>query len=86
MTTATLGRWGNSLAVRIPGTAAAAIRLSDGDQVEIEASSDAIIIRAANPKFTAEAMFAGRSPADWRQAYAGAYDWGPDVGRENLPE
>ncbi len=40
-----------------------AIRLSDGDQVEIEASSDAIIIRAANPKFTVEAMFAGRSPA-----------------------
>ena len=23
---------------------------------------------------------------EWRAAYAGAYDWGPDVGRERVEE
>jgi hypothetical protein len=29
-----------------------------------------------------EALFRGRSRDKWRAMYAGAYDWGPDVGSE----
>jgi antitoxin MazE len=70
MTAATLGRWGNSLAIRIPANIADAAKISAGDPVEIDVAADAITIRAA----------------EWRNAYAGAYDWGPDLGREILPK
>ena len=40
----------------------------------------------AAPRFTLEKLFAGRSPENWRREYAGAYDWGPDVGREVVEE
>jgi antitoxin MazE len=83
---ATLGRWGNSLAVRIPGDAAAAAHLVEGDVVEIEARDDALIIRKAAPRFTIADLFAGRDAAAWRAAYAGAFDWGEDVGREAVPD
>jgi hypothetical protein len=32
------------------------------------------------------ALFAGKAPEEWRAAYASAYDWGPDVGREAVEE
>ena len=28
----------------------------------------------------------GKTAEEWRRAYAGAYDWGPDVGRESVEE
>jgi antitoxin MazE len=31
-------------------------------------------------------LFEGKSPEEWRAAYAGAFDWGPDVGREVVEE
>jgi antitoxin MazE len=86
MSSATLGKWGNSLAVRIPGDVAAAARLAEGDTVEIEARADAVVIRPAAPRFSAGELFKGRSAAQWRALYADAYDWGPDVGREHFPE
>jgi antitoxin MazE len=86
MSSATIGKWGNSLAVRIPGDVAAAARLAEGDTVEIEARDDAVIVRHAAPRFSAAELFKGRSAAEWRAVYAGAYDWGPDVGREAVPE
>jgi hypothetical protein len=33
-----------------------------------------------------EELFHGKSPKEWRAAYAGALDWGPDVGREVVEE
>jgi antitoxin MazE len=86
MTAATLGRWGNSLAIRIPANIADAAKISAGDPVEIDVAADAITIRAAAPRFTAKSLFEGRTAAEWRNAYAGAYDWGPDLGREILPK
>jgi len=86
MASATLGKWGNSLAVRIPGDVAATARLAEGDAVEIEARADAVIIRPAAPRLSAAELFKGRSAAEWRALYADAYDWGPDVGREGVPE
>jgi antitoxin MazE len=86
MTQATVGKWGNNLAVRLPGEIVEAAGLHAGERVEIEAQEDVIIIRRVEPRATLEAMFAGQSPGDWRAAYAGSYDWGPDVGREAVAE
>jgi antitoxin MazE len=86
MPSAILGKWGNSLAVRIPGEVADAARLAEGDAVEIEARDEVVIVRPAVPRFSAAELFRGRSSAEWRALYADAYDWGPDVGREAVPE
>jgi antitoxin MazE len=82
----TVGRWGKNLAVRFPGEIATASGIREGEQVEIEARGDEIVIRRAVPRFSLEELFRGRSAAEWRAEYAGAYDWGPDVGREIIEE
>ena len=86
MTQATVGKWGNNLAVRLPGEIVRAARLHDGERVEIEAQEGAIIIRRTESRVTLEELFAGRSAEAWRSEYAEAFDWGPDVGREIVAE
>ena len=82
MSRAVIGRWGKSLAVRIPGEVATAAGVRDGERVEIEVREDDIVIRRAVPRFTAEELFRGKTPQEWRAEYADAFDCGPDVGRE----
>jgi antitoxin MazE len=81
-----IGKWGKNLAFRVPGDIASEIGLKEGEQVEIEAYDGGIVIRRAAPRFTLVELFAGKSPEDWREAYADAFDWGPDVGREIVEE
>ena len=86
MAQATVGKWGKNLAVRVPGEIARAARLSEGERVQIEARGGDIVIRRAVPRFTLEELFKGKSPKQWRAAYAGAFDWGADIGREIVEE
>jgi antitoxin component of MazEF toxin-antitoxin module len=86
MTQVTVGKWGNNLAVRLPGEIVRAAGLHDGERVEIEAQEGAIIIRLAEPRITLEELFRGKTPEAWRVEYADAYDGGPDVGREVVAE
>jgi antitoxin MazE len=81
-----VGKWGKSLAVRIPGEIAEAVGDHGGDRVEIMIEDGDIVIRRAEPRFVLERLFAGKSPEEWRAAYADAYVWGPDVGRETVEE
>ena len=60
--------------------------MTEGERVEIETRGGEIVLRRVAPHFTLEELFRGRSPEEWRAAYAGAYDWGPDVGRERVEE
>lgn len=82
MSQLTVGRWGNNLAVRLPGEIVQATGLAEGERVEIEVRESEIVIRRAPSRFTLKELFRGRNPEEWRAAYAGAFDWGPDVGRE----
>jgi antitoxin MazE len=86
MSRAVVGRWGKSLAVRIPGEIANAAGIAEGERVEIETNDAEIVIRRAAPQFTLEELFRGKTPEEWRALYADAYDWGPDVGREVVEE
>jgi antitoxin MazE len=81
-----VGRWGKNLAVRLPVDVAHSAGLSEGEQVDVGLSDGVIVIRRAVPRFALAELFAGRSPEEWRADYAGAYDWGPDVGREVVEE
>ena len=82
MAIATIGRWGRSLAVRLPPDVAGRLRLEEGIPVEVEQRADEIVIRRASLPLTLDALFDGKSPAEWRAIYAGSYEWGPDRGRE----
>jgi antitoxin component of MazEF toxin-antitoxin module len=86
MVQVTVGRWGNNLAVRLPGEIVDAIKLRDGERVEIEAHDGEAVIRRAQSRITLEDLFRGKSVDAWRADYAGAYDWGADIGREIIPE
>ena len=77
---------GKSLAIRIPGEIVRAAGLSNDERLEIETHDGEIVIRHAVPHFTLEELFRGKSPEEWRSAYAGAFDWRPDVGREVIEE
>ena len=82
MPRATVGKWGKSLAVRLPAEVAKSSGLSCGDRVEVETQDGNIVVRRAVPSFTLEGLFRGKSSKQWRAAYSSAFDWGPDRGRE----
>jgi antitoxin MazE len=82
MSQAIIGRWGRTLAVRLPADAARKLALGEGGRVEIDVEGGAIIIRKASAERALESLFAGKSTEEWRALYRDAYDWGPDVGRE----
>jgi antitoxin component of MazEF toxin-antitoxin module len=60
--------------------------LKEGERVDVEARDGDIVIRQVVPRFTLAELFRGKSPQEWREAYADAFDWGPDIGRENVDE
>jgi antitoxin MazE len=86
MSQVTVGKWGKNLAIRFPSEIAKAARLTDGEGVEIEVLDGNIVMRHALPHFILEELFKGKGPKEWRAAYAEAFDWGPDVGREIVEE
>ncbi len=47
---ATISKWGNSLAVRIPQSVVRQARLSEGDSVTIDLDRDGSIVLRAGPK------------------------------------
>jgi antitoxin MazE len=82
----TIGKWGKNLAIRIPGEIVRAAGLRNGERLDIETHDGEIVIRRAVPHFTLEELFHGKSSEEWRAAYAGAFDWGSDVGPEVVEE
>jgi antitoxin MazE len=82
----TVGKWGKNLAIRLPGEIVRAAALRNGERLDIETHDREIVIRRVVPHFTLEELFRGKNPEEWRAAYAGAFDWGPDVGREVVEE
>ena len=86
MTHVTVGKWGNNLAVRLPGEIVQAFSLRDGERVDIATEDGDIVIRRTQPPIDLDTLFAGSIQAAWRTAYADACDWGPDIGRETIPE
>ena len=86
MTQVIVGKWGKNLAIRFPSEIVKASGLNDGERVEVETEDGAIVIRRAIPRFTLDELFEGKTPQEWRAAYAGVFDWGPDLGREAIEE
>ncbi len=62
-----------------------AIWLRDGERLDIVCQDGELVIRRTEP-VTLAGLFAGRTAQAWRAEYAGAYEWGPDLGREVVAE
>lgn len=81
---ATLKKWGNSLACRIPGALAKECGLSDHSQVVITASDGKLVISKAEilPVYSLEQLVSRITPEN-KHSYADT-DFGAAVGRELL--
>ncbi len=76
--TAAIQKWGNSLALRIPGAVARQIRVENGDAVELSVEAGALTIRAARPRYQLSNLVKGIHPANPQEEV----DWGASVGQE----
>ena len=77
----TIQKWGNSLAVRIPSTAARQLEVVAGTPVDIVTQDGAIVVRPKKRrKHRLKDLLKNCKP---RQLH-GEVDLGPDVGREVL--
>ncbi len=65
-----VSKWGNSLAVRLPAAAVAALNLKEGDDIEIQVVGRGAFQIARKPgthePLTSLRKFRGRMPADFR--------------------
>jgi antitoxin MazE len=73
-----VGKWGNSLAVRIPGPYAKDLELHEGMELDVSLSGGALVLRPATRKYTLEELIAGITPENRHEET----DWGQAVGRE----
>ena len=53
---------------------------------EQKSQEDHLSPRREVAELTLVGLFKGKTPQEWRAAYSGAYDWGPDIGREIVVE
>jgi antitoxin MazE len=78
-----VARWGNSLGIRIPKDIAGRVGLAEGSRVEVETTDDdRIVISLARPRYRLDELLHGMTPEAMREAF----DWGPDLGREDVAE
>ena len=78
--TATIQKWGNSLALRLPRAVAQQISVEDGDSVELKVDDDTLVIRPARKRYQLAALLRRMTPENTHAET----DWGQPVGKELL--
>jgi antitoxin MazE len=81
---ATIQKWGNSLAVRLPKALADEARMREGAKVELVRTSEGVLLKAKRmpkPRYRLSDLLSGITPENVHAET----DWGRSVGREILP-
>ena len=78
----TLQKWGHSVGVRLPKPMLEQIGLSEGAQVDVLVEGDHLVIRRARRRPTLDELLDQCKPENRPETI----DWGPDVGREIIPD
>jgi antitoxin MazE len=73
-----VGRWGNSLAVRIPGSYAKDLELEEGTALEMSRVKDGLLLRPAKSEYTLADLLKRVKPENLH----GETDWGESAGHE----
>jgi antitoxin MazE len=78
------GKWGNSMAVRIPLSVSNALKLHSGDRAEARVENGRLIIEpvVTPPTYDIDRLIDGITEANRH----GEVDWGVDADREAIPE
>jgi antitoxin MazE len=74
-----VGKWGNSLAVRIPGAYAKDLGLQEGMDLDVSLANGALMLRPGRKEYTLEELIEQITPENLH----GETDWGPAAGRES---
>jgi antitoxin MazE len=75
-----VSRWGNSLGVRLPKDLVQRLGIGEGSRVDVSEDRGRIVISVERPVYTLEELLVGMTP----EAMHEAFDWGEDVGREQV--
>jgi antitoxin MazE len=73
-----VGKWGNSLAVRLPGAFAKDLGLKEGMELEISLANGGLLLRRSAKDYSLDELVAGITPENVHEET----DWGRAVGRE----
>src|SRR2546423_996131 len=76
--TTQVGKWGNSLAVRIPGTYAKELDLQEGAEMEVTRVKDGLLLKRRTREYTLNELLKQITPENLH----GETDWGAPVGNE----
>ena len=79
--TATIRKWGNSLALRIPQAVAKQIHVQEGDPVILKVGASGLTVKAAPKRLKLDDLLDKVTPENLHPAS----EWGADVGREVVP-
>ena len=79
--TATIQKWGNSLALRIPLAVAKQIHVKERDPVTLKVSPAGLTVKHSPKRPNLDDLLAQVTPENLHPAT----DWGADVGQEILP-
>lgn len=74
-----IGKWGNSLAVRIPGVYAKDLNLKEGMELDVALVDGGILFCPRQKEYTLAELVARITPENRHDET----DWGPPVGRES---
>jgi len=79
--TATIQKWGNSLALRLPKALANEAHIAEGSLVELVRTDDGVLVKARRkPHYRLSELLAGVTKKNVHPET----DWGRPVGRETL--
>jgi antitoxin MazE len=74
-----IAKWGNSLGIRIPKQLADQVQLQEGDEIEISAAENQLIVTPLKrKKYTLEELLEGMGEDNLHSEI----DWGEAMGRE----
>ena len=75
---AQIRKWGNSLAVRIPGVYAKDLDLQEGMKVDVSVVEGGILLRPHSRQYSLEGLVSRITPENVQEET----DWGQELGRE----
>jgi antitoxin ChpS len=75
-------KWGNSAAVRLPTELLAILKVSPGDKLSVNVQPDGVLIKAAKPSYSLDALVAQCDPSAAEPADMEAWSNLKPAGRE----
>ncbi len=74
-----VGKWGNSIAVRIPGSFANELDIQEGVELEMTRVKDGLLLKRRTREYSLDELLKQIRP----KSIHGETDWGPPVGNES---